>query len=79
MIIPQRVQIILIIHFDVPHTSTKLADFTKAPREAVTIRRERGIKCCSGRHVCYIVEGRDEQGRRLLALRREGACADINQ
>ncbi len=56
MIIPQRVQIIFIIHLDVSDTSTKLADLTKPPREAIAVGRQRRIERRSGRDTCYVFQ-----------------------
>ena len=58
MIIPQRVQIIFIIHLDVSDTSTKLADLTKAPREAIAVGRECGVERRPGRDICDVFQGR---------------------
>ena len=54
VVVPQRVQIIFIIHLDVSDTSTELADFPKAPREAVAVGRERSIERGPGRDICYV-------------------------
>ena len=70
MIIPQRVQIILIIHLDVSDTSTELADFPKAPREAIAVGRECRVERRARRDVRDVLEGRNQQRCGLLALRR---------
>ena len=54
MIISQCIQIILVVDLDVPHTSTKLADFTEPPREASAVGRERGVERGPGRDICYV-------------------------
>ena len=56
VVISERIQIILIIHLDVPHTSTKLADFTETPREASAVGRERGVERGPGRDICYVFQ-----------------------
>ena len=69
MIIPQRVQIIFIIHLDVSDTSTKLADLAETPREAIAVGRECRVERRARRHVRDVLQRGNQQRRRLLALR----------
>ena len=69
MVVPQRVQIILIIHLDVSDTSTELADLTEPPREAIAVGRECRIERRSGRDICDVLQRGNQQRCGLLALR----------
>ena len=79
MIIPQRVQIIFIVHLDVSHGSPELADLAETPREAIAVGRQRGVERRARRHVRDVLQRGNQQRCRLLALRRERACVEINQ